>query len=126
MMLEFLNVFLVKNTGLTAVLLLFAFGVMNYQAYDTNKSIEDVQTSVAALQYRVNVQTYDFSYNLINRGFSGADTGAKALEIAKRWKAEGWDAQLTATEILCKQSQRLLLHELVDRTTAVNICRIVR
>jgi len=119
MNIEFLNNLLLRNPLITSVSTLLMFAVVSWNSFETRNGLDD-------LTMKVNQQTYAYPYQLITRGLAGAESGSDAMAKTIAWKNNGWDAQLTALSFLCDEHGRAALHSIVDDSTAVNICRIVR
>ena len=124
--LESANVLLSKNSGLTTLGIIGLFVVMSYNSVQTNRNSAETNIALDQLASTVEEQMYNSHYLLISRGFAGAQSGAEALAQTKIWTVDEWDAQLVALDVLCDQPGRISLNMLVDSSTAVNICRIVR
>lgn len=123
---QLLDNILNKNPSVFMATVLILFGLQTWNSYVTKENFHETKKGLDRLSSAVEYQTYDFPERLISRGFSGAESGADAIAKTQEWKVNGWGAQLTALNILCDQEDRVNLSRIVDKETAVSICRIAR
>lgn len=107
-----------------AIVALFAYNAM--QTNQVKAAQEDMRVAQVEIFKAIDIQTYEFAFGLIERGFAGTSSSVEVLSIVQNWEDNDWGAQLVALDILCEQPGRGRLLELVPIDTGTGICRIVR